>query len=112
LLENLFTIGDQWVRNYLYKLLVKMVLKRKFKAFDDSILDLHQDLKEFLKPNDNYPELERILMNKCANLPTGSLATKVIINKGKVVERVFKTPKGNNISLFSGPSNIDFDQVA
>ena len=89
-----------------------MVIKRKFKAFDDSILELHPDLKEFLKPNDKYPELERILFNKLADLPTGSLTTKVIINKGKVVERVFKTPKGHKVSLLSMASNVNVDQVA
>ena len=89
-----------------------MVLKKKFKAFDNSILDLNPDLKEFLKPNDNYPELERILNNKFENLPTGTLCTKVIINKGKVFERVFKTPKGHIFSLFSSASNINSDKVA
>ena len=44
-----------------------MVLTNKFKAFDDSILDLHPDLKEVLKPNDQYPELEQILKNRSAN---------------------------------------------
>ena len=83
-----------------------------FKVFDESIYDLHPDLKEFLKPNDNYPELEHILKNKSANLPAGSLNTKVIVKKGKIVERVFKTPKGHIISLFSGESNVTFDQVA
>ena len=28
-----------------------MVLTKKFKAFDDSILELHPDLKDVLKPN-------------------------------------------------------------
>ena len=41
-----------------------MVLTKKFKAFDDAILDLHPDLKEVLKPNDHYPELEHILKKK------------------------------------------------
>ena len=89
-----------------------MVIKRKFRAFDDSILELHPDLKEFLKPNDNYPEVRSILMNKLSDLPTGSLNTKVIINNGKVVERVFKTPKGQKVSLFSRASNVNVDQVA
>ena len=89
-----------------------MVLLKRFKAFDDSILDLHPDLKEFLKPNDQYPELEHILKNRPANLPVGSLNTKVIINDGEIVERVFKTPMGKVISLFSTPSNGVLDQVA
>ena len=33
-------------------------------------------------------------------------------NKGKVVERVFETPKGHIVSLFSSVSNVKFDQVA
>ena len=89
-----------------------MVLTKKFKAFDDAILDLHPDLKEVLKPNDQYPELEYILKNRSVNLPAGSLNTKVIINDGEIVERVFKTPMGQVVSLFSKPSNVIFDQVA
>jgi len=38
-----------------------MVLTKKFKAFDDAILDLHPELKEVLKLNDQYPELEILL---------------------------------------------------
>tara|TARA_Y100001968_G_C18943780_1_gene519967 strand:+ start:211 stop:480 length:270 start_codon:yes stop_codon:yes gene_type:complete len=89
-----------------------MVIKKKFKAFDDSILELYPDLKEFLKPNDNYPELENILNNKFSNLPDGSLCSKVIIKKGKVFQSVFKTPKGHIVSLFSKASDVNFDQFA
>ena len=89
-----------------------MVLTKKFKAFDDAILDLHPELKEVLKPNDQYPELENILKIRSANLPSGSLNTKVIINDGEIVERVFKTPMGQVVSLFSKPSNVIPDQVA
>ena len=42
-----------------------MVLTKKFKAFDDAILDLHPELKEVLKPNDHYPELEILLKKIC-----------------------------------------------
>ena len=80
--------------------------------FDDTLLDRHPDLKEFLKPNDHYPELERILKLKSVNLPAGSLNTKIIINQGKVVERVFRTPMGQVVSFFSNPSNVIMDQVA
>ncbi len=69
-----------------------MVLTKKFKAFDDAILELHPDLKEFLKPSDEFPELKHILKNRSANIPDGSLYTKIIINDGEIVERVFKTP--------------------
>ena len=89
-----------------------MVLTKKFKTFDDTILDMYPDLKEVLKPNDYYPELELILKNRSANLPAGSLNTKVIINDGVIVERVFKTPMGQVVSLFSKPSNLIFDHVA
>ena len=41
---------------------------KKFKAFDDSMLELHPDLKDFLKPNDLYPEVEHILKNRTASL--------------------------------------------
>ena len=89
-----------------------MVLTKKFKAFDDAILDLHPELKEVLKPNDHYPELEILLKKISSNLPSGSLNTKVIINDGEIVERVFKTPMGQVVSLFSKPSNVILDKVA
>ena len=89
-----------------------MVLTKKFKAFDDAILDLHPELKEVLKPNDQYPELEILLKKRSENLPSGSLNTKVIINDGEIVERVFKTPMGQVVSLFSKPSNVILDKVA
>jgi len=89
-----------------------MVLTKKFKAFDDAILDLHPELKEVLKPNDQYPELEILLKKSFLNLPFGSLNTKVIINDGEIVERVFKTPMGEVVSLFSKPSNVILDKVA
>ena len=89
-----------------------MVLTKKFKAFDDAILDLHPELKEVLKPNDKYPELEILQKKRSVNLPSGSLNTKVIINNGEIVERVFKTPMGQVVSLFSKPSNVILDKVA
>ena len=89
-----------------------MILINKFKAFDDGILDLYPELQEFLKPNDQYPELEHILKNRSANLPAGSLNIKVIITDGEIVERVFKTPNGKVVSLFSSQSNEVLDQVA
>ena len=89
-----------------------MVLTKKFKAFDDAILDLHPELKEVLKPKDQYPELEILLKKRSVNLPSGSLNTKVIINDGQIVERVFKTPMGQVVSLFSKPSNVILDKVA
>ena len=89
-----------------------MVLTKKFKAFDDAILDLHPELKQVLKPNDQYPELEILQKKRSVNLPSGSLNTKVIINNGEIVERVFKTPMGQVVSLFSKPSNVILDKVA
>ena len=89
-----------------------MVLTKKFKAFDDAILDLHPELKEVLKPNDHYPELEILLKKISVNLPSGSLNTRVIINNGEIVKRVFKTPMGQVVSLFSKPSNVILDKVA
>ena len=89
-----------------------MVLTKKFKAFDNALLDLHPELKEVLKPNDQYPELEILLKQRSVNLPSGSLNTKVIINNGEIVERVFKTPMGQVVSLFSKPPNVILDQVA
>ncbi|AIQ97320.1 hypothetical protein EW15_1228 [Prochlorococcus sp. MIT 0801] len=81
-----------------------MVLTRKFRAFDDSILELHPDLKDVLKPNDQYPELKHILKNNSVNVPVGSLNTKLIMIDGEIIERVFKTPMGQVVSIFSKPS--------
>ena len=89
-----------------------MVVTMGFKTFDDALLELHPELKEFLKPNDLYPELQHISQNRPVNLPIGSFNTKVIINDGEIVERVYKTPKGKVVSLFSNPTNNFFNQVA
>ena len=89
-----------------------MVVTKKFKAFDDALLERHPELKEVLKPNDQYPELEILQKKRSVNLPSGSLNTKVIINDGEIVERVFMTPMGQVVSLFSKPSNVILDKVA
>tara|TARA_Y100001968_G_C18798102_1_gene454298 strand:+ start:231 stop:500 length:270 start_codon:yes stop_codon:yes gene_type:complete len=89
-----------------------MVVMKSFRSFDDALLDRHPDLKEALKPNDQYPELNHMLQNRSGDLPVGSLNTKVIINDGEIVERVYKTPKGQVISLFPKLSNILLDQAA
>ena len=83
----------------------------RFKAFDDALLERHPDLKELLKPNEQYPELMHVLKNKPNNLPLGSFNSKVIINNGEIVERVYKTPKGKIVSLFS-KSNMFFHLAA
>ena len=85
---------------------------KKFKSFDDSLLERHPDLIEVLKPNDNYPELLTALKNGQCGLPIGSFNTKVIVVDGEIVERVYKTPKGQDVSLFAKSSNIFFDQAA
>ena len=52
---------------------------------------------------DKYPDLEKALVPSFKTLPFGSINTKVIINEGEVVERVYKTQNGETISLFSNP---------
>ena len=89
-----------------------MVVSKRFKIFDDALLERHPELKADLKPNDEYPELNHVLKNRLSNLPFGSFNTKVIINDGEIVERVYKTPKGQVVSLFSKSTNMFFDQVA
>ena len=89
-----------------------MFAMNRFKAFDEALLEMQPDLKEVLKPNDQYPELEHILKNRPVNLPIGSFNSKVIINDGEIVERVYKTPKGKVVSLFSKSSNMFFHQAA
>ena len=64
---------------------LKMVSKKTIKDFDNL---------------DDYPDLREAIVPATTTLPSGSMNTKVIINEGKIVERVYKTPKGELISLF------------
>tara|TARA_Y100001968_G_C19441352_1_gene762706 strand:- start:2225 stop:2440 length:216 start_codon:yes stop_codon:yes gene_type:complete len=50
---------------------------------------------------EKFPDLKEALVPVAKTLPEGSMNTKVIIIKGKVVERVYVTPKGEIITLFS-----------
>ncbi len=52
---------------------------------------------------EEYPDLRKALVPSRKTLPIGSLNTKVIINDGAIVERVYKTPNGEIISLFPKP---------
>tara|TARA_B100000700_G_C14485164_1_gene596999 strand:+ start:336 stop:551 length:216 start_codon:yes stop_codon:yes gene_type:complete len=65
-----------------------MVSKKKLKDFNN--------LEE-------YPDLKQALVPRTKTLPFGSRNTKVIINDGQVVERVYNTPNGEIISLFPNP---------
>jgi len=62
-----------------------MVTKKKIKDFKDL---------------DQFPDLKEALVPAIKTLPSGSMNTKVIINEGEIVERVYKTPNGEIISLF------------
>ena len=84
----------------------------RFKRFDNELLELHPELKEVLKPNDYYPELKHVRKNRFVNLPIGSFNSKVIINDGEIVERVYNTPQGNVVSLFSKSSKMFTHQAA
>tara|TARA_Y100001968_G_C19234936_1_gene656403 strand:+ start:528 stop:743 length:216 start_codon:yes stop_codon:yes gene_type:complete len=63
-----------------------MIPKKKIKDFKN----LHK-----------YPDLKNALVPNVKTLPLGSMNTKVIINKGEIVERVYKAPNGDIISLFT-----------
>ncbi len=89
-----------------------MVAMKMFMSFDDSLLDRHPDLKDYLKPNDQYPELKHFQKDRLHSIPEGSLNTKIIINNGEIVERIYETPKGQLISLFSKSSDLFVDQAA
>ena len=56
-------------------------------------------IKEF-KDLNQFPDLKEALVPAIKTLPSGSINTKVIINEGEIVERVYKTPKGDVIRLF------------
>ena len=70
-----------------------MVAKKKVKDFNDL---------------DQFPDLKEALVPAIKTIPSGSMNTKVIINEGEIVERVYKTPKGEIISLFAN----DFSEAA
>ena len=57
-------------------------------------------IKDF-KDLDKFTHLKKAVVPAIKTLPSGSINTKVIINDGQIVERLYKTPKGEIISLFS-----------
>ncbi len=69
-----------------------MVSKKKIKEFNGL---------------ENYPDLKEAIVPAIKRLPIGSINTKVIINEGEVVERVYETPKGEIISLLENESSKD-----
>ena len=66
-----------------------MVAKKKLKDFNNL---------------EDYPDLKQALVPSIKTLPFGAINTKVIINDGDVVERVYKTPNGEIISLYPNQS--------
>ena len=60
-------------------------------------------IKDF-KNLEKFPDLKGALIPAIKTLPSGSINTKVIINEGEIVERVYKTPKGEIISIFADES--------
>ena len=52
---------------------------------------------------DKSPDLQESTATKETTLPTGSYNTKIIISKGEIIERIYKTPKGKVVSLFPNP---------
>ena len=59
-------------------------------------------IKDF-KNLDKFPDLKKALVPSFKTLPLGSMNTKVIINEGEIVERIYQTPNGEIISLFPNP---------
>ncbi len=70
-----------------------MVAMKKIKDFSDL---------------EQFPNLKAALVPAIKTLPSGSMNTKVVISEGEIVERVYKTPKGEIISLFAN----DFSEAA
>ena len=50
---------------------------------------------------DKFPDLKEALVPAIKTLPAGTMHTKIIIKEGEIVERVYKTPKGEIISIFT-----------
>ena len=55
-----------------------------------------------------FPDLKEALVPVIKTLPSGSINTKVVISGGEIIERVYKTPKGESIYLFAN----DFSEAA
>ena len=60
-------------------------------------------IKDF-KNLEQYPDLKKALIPNIKSLPFGSINTKVIINEGEIIEKVYKTPNGEIISVFPSQS--------
>ena len=65
-------------------------------------MDPKKKIKDF-NNLDKFPDLRKALIPCIKTLPCGSIITKVIINEGEVVERVYKTPTGEIICLVPNP---------
>ena len=70
-----------------------MVAMKKIKDFSDL---------------EQFPDLKEALLPAIKILPSGSVNTKIVISEGEIVERVYKTPKGEIISLLPN----DFSEAA
>ena len=57
-------------------------------------------IKDF-RDLEQFPDLKEALVPAIKTLPSGSMNAKVVISEGEIVERVYKTPKGEFISLFA-----------
>ena len=84
--NKLFTSGQKLVLRGITLTYLGMTAKKKIKDF--------KDLNQF-------PDLKEAVVPAIQTLPSGSINTKVIINEGEIVERVYKTPKGEIICLFA-----------
>ena len=69
-----------------------------------SLMIAKKKVKDF-KNLDQFPNLKEAVVPAIKTLPSGSMNTKVIINEGEIVERVYETPKGEIISLFPNQSS-------
>ncbi len=61
-----------------------------------------KQLKDF-NNLETYPDLKNALVSNIKTLPIGSVNTKVLIKDGEIVERLYKTPNGEIISLLQNP---------
>ena len=52
---------------------------------------------------ENYPDLKKTLLPNTKTFPHRTMNTRLIINEGKVAERIYTTLNGEIISLFSNP---------
>ncbi len=71
----------------------------------DSSTKLDSQIKNEITKNTDSTSIENIVVEDTENknidlFPPGSILTSIIVREGAIVEKVYETPEGSNISVF------------